>query len=39
MNDRQIRNVLVAFLKTNYSEMRIFHEKSIGGASVNKYQA
>ena len=35
MNDRQIRNILVAFLKTNYSEMRIFHEKSIGGATCD----
>ena len=35
MNDRQIRNILVAFLKTNYNEMRIYHEKSIGGATCD----
>lgn len=35
MNDRQIRSILAAFLKTNYSEMRIFHEKSIGGATCD----
>lgn len=35
MNDKQIRDILVAFLKVHYSEMRIYHEKSIGGATCD----
>ena len=35
MNDKEIRSVLVAYLKTVYSEMRIYHEKSIGGATCD----
>lgn len=35
MNDKQIREILVAYLKSQNSEMRIFHEKNIGGSTCD----
>ena len=35
MNDKQIREILVAYLRTHNSDMRIFHEKSIGGSTCD----
>ena len=35
MNDKQIRNILISFLKANYSEMRIYQEKAIGGSTCD----
>lgn len=35
MNDKQIREILVAYLKTQHSEMRLFHEKNIGGSTCD----
>ncbi len=32
MNDKQIRHILVEYLKTKNAQMRIYHEKSIGTA-------
>lgn len=32
MNDKKIRKILIEYLKTNASEIRIFQEKSIGSA-------
>ncbi len=32
MNDRAIRKILIAFLKTKFREIRIYQEKSIGGS-------
>ena len=35
MNDKQIQEILVAHLKSQNSEMRIFHEKNIGGSTCD----
>lgn len=32
MNDKSIRNILIAFLKARYSKIRIYQEKNIGSA-------
>lgn len=32
MNDKEIRKILISFLKTRYKELRIYQEKQIGGA-------
>lgn len=32
MNDKAIRKILIAFLKTKFREIRIYQEKSIGGS-------
>lgn len=31
MNDKEIRKILMSFLKAEFSEIRIYQEKSIGG--------
>lgn len=32
MNDKEIRKILISFLKTRYKELRIYQEKQIGSA-------
>ena len=32
MTDKAIRNILISYLKTQYAEIRIYQEKSIGEA-------
>lgn len=35
MNDKSIRNILIAYLKAKYSKIRIYQEKNIGSAVCN----
>ena len=36
MNDKAIRNILIAYLKASNHEIRIYQEKSISSASVGR---